>query len=113
MQAPVVGSSKESAFMLDFSDVTFIQLGDNRRDLLLATRDYTWRLVRSIQEMAAAVDGTDFIRVNQDIIINMERAKYDYNEHQLLFEPSGSEQISSCLVSRDNRTKVKKWFTTY
>ena len=113
MQAPVVSYSKESAFMLDFSDVTFIQLGDNRRDILLATYDTTLRLVRSIQEMAAAVDGSDFIRVNQDIIVNMERARYDYDEHQLLFHPSGSDQISSCQVSRDNRAKVRKWFTTY
>ena len=113
MQAPVVDLAKNNAFMLDFSDVTFIRLGGNRRDILFATYNNTLRLVRSIQELSASVDGTDFIRVNQDIIVNMKRATYDYDEHKLLFAPSGLLQLSSCQVSRDNRAKVRKWFVTY
>lgn len=114
MQAPVIGLAKEPAFILDLSDVTFIQLGENRRELHFATYNNTLRLVRSIKEMAAALDGTDFLRVDQDIIVNMERViRYDYGEYTLLFEPSGIDQQSSCRVSRDNRAKVRKWFATY
>lgn len=114
MQAPVIDTPTKSAFMLDFSEVTFIHLGANRRDLLFAIQSNTLRLVRNIQEMDKALDGTDFIRVNQDIIVNMKRAiKYNPEEYTLLFEPSGSEKISSCPVSRENRPKVKKWFMTY
>ncbi|RCW44271.1 LytTR family transcriptional regulator DNA-binding domain-containing protein [Paenibacillus prosopidis] len=113
MQAPVIDTSIKNAFMLDMSEATFIHLGANRRDLLFARQSSTLRLVRNIQEMSAALDGTDFLRVNQDIIVNMKRAKYNPKEYTLSFDPSGSEQISSCYVSRDNRSKVKKWFMTY
>jgi len=114
MQAPVIGKADDHALMLELADVTFIQLGENRRELLFATQSNTMRLVRSVQEMAAALDGTDFIRVNQNIIVNMNRVtRYDYNEYDLLFEPAGLEQQSSCQVSRDNRSKVRKWFATY
>lgn len=114
MHAPVVDLSSKSAFMLDLSEATFIHLGTNRRDLLFARQSSTLRLVRNIQEMAAALDGTDFLRADQDLIVNMEMAiGYNRKEYTLSFEPSGSEQISSCHVSRDNRAKVKKWFMTY
>lgn len=114
MQVPVIDPLEGNAFLLDSSEIIFTRLGANRRDLLFGTESNTLRLVRSIQEMDKALSGTDFLRVDQDIIVNMDRAiKYNHNEYTLLFEPSGSEQISSCHVSRDNRKKVKKWFMTY
>ena len=113
MQAPVIDTSKKTAFMLDLSEVTFIHLGANKRDLLFARQSSTLRLVRNMQEIDKALSGTDFLKVNQDIIVNMKRAKYNPEEYTLLFAPSGSEQTSSCFVSRPNRSKVKKWFVTY
>lgn len=115
MQAPVFDTSKKNAFMLDFSEVSFIDLGDNRRDLLFSTQSNTLRLVRNMQEMDKALDGTDFLKVNQYIIVNMKQAlKFDPKEELILFKtPAGLKQISSCPVSRPNIPKVKKWFMTY
>lgn len=113
MIAPVIDPTNGKACMLNLSEVTFIQLGENRRDLFFGTKGNSPRLVRSVQEMAAAVDGTDFMRVDQNMIVNLNRATYDYNEYKLLFEPAGIDNLTSCHVSRDNRAKVKKWFLTY
>lgn len=114
MQAPVIDLSTDHALMLDLADVTFVRLGENRRDLLFATHNNTLRLVRSIQELTASLEGSEFLRVNQNIIVNMERAiRYDYKEYELIFETSGADHTESCPVSRDNRAKVRKWFMEY
>lgn len=114
MRVPVIDPLEGSAFLLDSSKIIFNRLGANRRDLLFATETNTLRLVRNIKEMDKALSGTDFLRVDQDIIINMDRAiSYNPKEHTLFFETAGLEKISSCHVSRDNRNKVKEWFMTY
>ena len=114
MHVPVVDPLSGKAFLLDDSDVFFIRLGSNRRDIFFVTKDNALRLVRSIQEMSAALDGTGFLRVDKNIIVNLERAKYDYEGYKLRFDrPVGIYRVESCHVSRENRAKVRKWFVTY
>lgn len=109
MQAPVV-AEKGTGFFLDMSNTTFIRWDKANKDVVFGTPMNTYRIARSVQDMAAALSGTYMVRVEQTIIVNMNRVRrYDKKNHILHFETAGSEQMDSCYVSRSYRKNVLEY----
>jgi Response regulator of the LytR/AlgR family len=106
MQAPV--ASNDQSLFLGLESVTYITLSG--RNLMFVTKDRSYRLVRSMSEIADALSGSQFVRVDQNVIVNMDRArKYDSRNRILYFEPSGEDQINSTYVSVRNEKIVSKY----
>lgn len=106
MLAPVL-SSKDKAFFIDLSEVTFIYRGEGR-DIWFVTPTETHRLVRTIGELESAFEESQFVRIEKNIILNLDRITgYDFKANEVYFDPSGPDQMDHHYVSRENRTLVK------
>jgi DNA-binding LytR/AlgR family response regulator len=65
-------------------------------------------MVSSIQDLEEALTDTNFMRVDQNIIVNTAYIEgYDFSKNWLYFETAGEDRTEYCYVSRENRTKVK------
>ena len=109
MQAPVISDTGQ-AFFLDLKDVVYIDSDTTKRYIYLHTPSSSFKLVRSIMDLAAAASESLFQRVEQNTIVNFERITgFDKEEDILYFLKSGEREVDSCYVSRDNRSKVIKY----
>ena len=61
-------------------------------------------------DLAAASSESLFQRVEQNTIVNFEWITgFDKEQNILYFLKSGENEVNSCYVSRDNRSKVIKY----
>lgn len=105
MYVPVVRES-HSPFFLDLSELIFIKR--EQKNIWFATKSHSYRMVSSIKDLDEALNDTNFMRVNQDIIVNKDYIEgYDFTQNRLYFESAGEDGTEYCYVSRENQTKTK------
>lgn len=109
MQAPVVSISSKEASFINLADVTVIKWDKIIKNVVFMPPFVTYRIARSTQDMAGALEPSEFLRVDQNVIINMTRAvNYDKKKHILHFQAAGEDNMDWCYVSEANRPTVRE-----
>lgn len=105
MLAPVI-SSDDHAFFIDLKDVTYIYRGENR-DIWIVTHTGIFRLIRTIGELEIVFQGSRFLRIDKEMILNMDRVtNFNHELDVVYFEPSGPDKKYFHNVARARRDEV-------